>query len=101
LAVGFTPQVSRQWVAFATALDRGNDLFIRSFVCRLNDTFCFIEEGQLRRRWISGLLGFRSEQTLKQEGILLFQPNNLVFIQLTSIFSTEGRSVGRRGIMMA
>ena len=53
----------------------------------------------MRRCRISCLLGLTSEQTLKQEGILLFEPNNLSLVQLTLVEHLPKHLLEQNGII--
>ncbi|MNP13676.1 hypothetical protein D3C76_1059670 [compost metagenome] len=60
-----TWQISRQWLALATALDRDNDFFIGIInYSQQRVIFRFIEHGQLRRFGIDGLLGLAAKKTV-------------------------------------
>ena len=58
-------QVSRQWLALATARTEGYNLFVIFRCCQL-DTFRLIEQGQLRCLRIRSLPGLAPEQTVAQ-----------------------------------
>ena len=73
-------QSGRQWLALATALGGGYDIFFRVFIDSFDDAFCFVEQGQLRRRRIC-LLGLSSEQTLAQQRVFFFQMNNAPLVR--------------------
>ncbi|MNE64331.1 hypothetical protein D3C80_1597390 [compost metagenome] len=56
-----TRQIAGQWLAFAAALARCNNFFIRSLVGRLCQAFCFVKERELGRSRIVGLLCLTAE----------------------------------------
>ncbi len=65
-------QVGRQWLAFATALSGGDNLFFSVLVDSFDDAFGFVEERQLLCGRIGWLLGLASEQALAQQCVLFF-----------------------------
>ncbi|VVM46689.1 hypothetical protein PS655_06073 [Pseudomonas fluorescens] len=74
-------QVGGQRLTFAATFGRHDNFFFAGFIDRLCNTFCFIEERQLRRCRISRLLGLTPEQSLAQQRVLFFKMNNLAFVR--------------------
>gem|GEM_PF-3599973 len=77
-------QLSRQRFTLATALDWGNDFFIR-IVNHRQQRFAFrlVEHRQLRRVGIDGLLGFAIEQSIMQQRDLFFQIDDMPLVDRT------------------
>ena len=67
-----TRQISRQWFAFAATWRRSNNFFVSVADGEHRLAFGLIEQRQLRRVGLDGLLGFSTEQTVAQQLDLFF-----------------------------
>ena len=75
-------QISRQWLAIATAWRRSNDFLVSITDRKYRLAFGLIEQRQLRRVGLCGLFRFTTEYTVTQQLDLFFQINDVSLVCL-------------------
>lgn len=81
-------QISRQWLAFAATWRRSNNFFVSVADWKHRLAFGLIEQRQLRRIGLDGLLGFSTELTVAQKLDLFFQIDDMNLVCLSRYLLT-------------